>query len=47
MGGERGRRIIEFNKEQARSLVNEAQHAGATKTKACDILGVSVRTLQR
>lgn len=47
MGGERGRRIIEGNKEQARSLVNEAHHAGARKTKACDILGVSVRTLQR
>lgn len=47
MGGTKGRRITEINKEEAMSLVNEAHIAGARKAKACDILGFNVRTLQR
>jgi len=31
----------------ARQLIEEAVHHGATKTRACEVIGVSVRSLQR
>jgi hypothetical protein len=31
----------------ARQLIEEAVHHGATKTRACEVVGVSVRSLQR
>ena len=34
-------------RENLKSLINEAKNAGARQTKACEIIGISERTLQR
>lgn len=47
MGGTKGRRLTEVNKKGIICLIDEAHTAGARKAEACDVLGFSVRTLQR
>jgi transposase-like protein len=47
MGGARGRRISIEERQRCVSLINEACRSGARKAKACEILDISVRTLQR
>lgn len=47
MGGTRGRLISSVERQQAVALVLEACKYGARKRKACEVLGLSVRTLER
>lgn len=47
MGGSRGRLISSADRQQAIILINEACNAGARKHKACAILGLSMRTIER
>ena len=47
MGGSRGRLITATKRKQAIDLILEACNAGARKRKACEILGLSVRTIER
>jgi transposase InsO family protein len=47
LGGSRGRLISSADREQAVILITEACNAGARKSKACDILGLSMRTVER
>ncbi len=47
MGGRRGRLASPEERAQAILLVKEAQENGARKHKACEILEISVRTLER
>lgn len=45
--GNRGRRVELVVRKQCLELVNEAVKAGATRAPCCEILGLSVRTLER
>ena len=47
MGGQRGRLIPKEERAQAVVLINEACASGARKFKACEILNISLRTLER
>ena len=47
MGGGRGRLIPSEVRAQAIALINEACSNGARKSKACDILNLSLRTFER
>ena len=47
MGGKRGRLISPESRAQAIALVNEAHANGARKHKACELLNLSLRTLER
>ena len=47
MGGKRGRLITESERISALTLICEAVLSGARKSKCCDMLGISLRTLQR
>lgn len=47
MGGRRGRLISRTDKNTAITLIYEAHASGARLHKACAVLGMSVRTLQR
>jgi putative transposase len=47
LGGGRGRLISATNRKQSLDLILEACGAGARKRKACEILGLSVRTIER
>jgi len=47
LGGRRGRLINTAERQQAIDLVSAACNDGARKRKACDVLGLSVRTLER
>lgn len=47
MGGVRGRLISASVRKEAIGLILEACLAGARKRKACEIIGLSVRTLER
>jgi hypothetical protein len=47
MGGNRGRLIDEHQRKEAIKLINEAHFLGARKYKACEALGLSVRTVER
>lgn len=47
MGGRRGRLISSDAREQALGLISEACSNGARKFKACKILGLSIRTVER
>ena len=47
MGGSRGRLINIDERQHAIELILEACHAGARKQKACEILGLSMRTVER
>lgn len=47
MGGERGRLISKADRTQALELIHEACTAGARKNKACELLNVSLRTIER
>ncbi len=47
MGAQRGRLTPSDERKQLQVLVAEAQAAGASQVKACEILGLSARTLQR
>jgi len=47
LGGQRGRLIPKADRVQAIELIQEACTHGARKHKACDILDISVRTLER
>ena len=47
MGGERGRLITLEEQKHAIELVKEAITAGARKLKACENIGISLRTFQR
>ena len=47
MGGSRGRLVLAKNRLQAIELISEACQAGARKTKACELLNLSVRTVIR
>ncbi|HNX25637.1 MAG TPA: IS3 family transposase [Spirochaetota bacterium] len=47
MGGQRGRLISLEDKVRAVELVKEAMVSGASKSECCNILEISIRTLQR
>lgn len=47
MGGARGRLINNNDRQQAMKLILEACDAGARKQKACNVLGLSIRTVER
>ena len=47
MGGNRGRLIDAHQRKEAIKLINEAHFLGARKYKACEALGLSVRTVER
>lgn len=47
MGGRRGQLVELSDRQYYVRLVNEAVSSGARKKKACELLGVSIRTLQR
>ena len=47
MGGCRGRLVSAQDRQQAIDLVQEACASGARKTKACELLNASVRTMMR
>ena len=47
MGRGRGRLVSTEVRSEVISLVQEACDHGARKAKACSILGISIRTLQR
>ena len=47
MGGKRGRLIPQHERRQAVELIEEACASGAIKFKACEILSISLRTLER
>ena len=47
MGGQRGRLIGATERYQAIILINEASIAGARRHKSCELLGLTVRTLER
>ena len=47
MGGRRGRKIAAEDRSRAIELIDEAVFDGARLVRACEILGISLRTLQR
>ena len=47
MGGSRGRLVTIANRLCAIQLIAEACNAGARKRQACELLDVSVRTVER
>lgn len=47
MAGPRGRTIAVIERQQAIELISEARAGGASQEKACDLLGITLRTLQR
>ncbi len=47
MGGQRGRMIIESDRQMAIDLIAEAVDEGARQRKACEVLSISTRTLCR
>lgn len=47
MGGNRGRLIDEGTRENAQNLIEEAYANGSRKSKACELLGLSIRSYQR
>ncbi len=47
MRGRRGQLILLDDRHNYKDLVNEAIEAGASKYKACRMIGLSIRTLQR
>lgn len=47
MGGQRGRLISAVDRCKAIILIKEASMAGARRFKSCEILGLTVRTLER
>lgn len=47
MGGGRGMKTLETDRKEALGLILEATVAGARKEKCCEVLGISLRTVQR
>lgn len=47
MGGPRGRKLAIEHKACAIKLIQEAAESGSKKYKACEILGINIRTAQR
>ena len=47
MGGKRGRLVTESERISALTLTQEAVHSGARRSKCCEMLDISLRTLQR
>ncbi len=47
MGGRRGQLITLPDRQHNVKLINEAILSGARQHKACEVIGLSVRTLQR
>jgi putative transposase len=47
LGGRRGRLITMTERSQAIVLIKEANEAGARRIKACAVLGITLRTLER
>ena len=47
MGGARGRLVSVSDREEAILLVHEASKNGARKHKACELLGITLRTVER
>lgn len=47
LGGKRGRLILPEERQMAMTLITQACINGARKSKACEVTGISVRTLQR
>lgn len=47
MGGSRGRLINTSERQTAIELISNARNDGARKRKACEILGLSLRTVER
>jgi len=46
-GGQRGRLILRAHKGQVVNLIEEAHESGAKYAKACEVVEISLRTLQR
>jgi len=47
LGGRRGRLISSKDRKTAVNLIDEANAQGARKHKACELLGITVRTYER
>ena len=47
MAGQRGRLVNAPDRIAAVALIEEAVHSGARKWKACETIGINIRTLQR
>ncbi len=47
MGDRRGRLTLREDREKITGFIGEAVRSGATRAKACEIVGISARTLQR
>ena len=47
LGEGRGRLISVLDRREMMNLIEEAVRAGACKARSCEVLGISVRTLQR
>jgi putative transposase len=47
LGGRRGRLISASDRSEAIKLIAEAKESGASEKKACEEIGISLRTLQR
>lgn len=47
MGGKRGQLITLTDRQEHVELINQAIISGARQDKACDVIGLSARTLQR
>jgi putative transposase len=47
LGGKRGQLITLTDRQEHVELINQAIISGARQDKACDVIGLSARTLQR
>ncbi len=47
MGGRRGQLTSEEDRQVILSLIEEATNSGARQNKACEVIGISVKTVQR
>ncbi|CAM4430191.1 MAG: hypothetical protein LEGION0398_MBIBDBAK_01337 [Legionellaceae bacterium] len=47
MGGNRGRLITAEDRQESIELIMQVCRCGARKKKACEIMGISMRTLER
>jgi putative transposase len=47
LGGRRGRLITEIDRQHIIELITDTCKLGARKRKACELLGISIRTIER
>jgi putative transposase len=47
LGGKRGQLVTLTDRQKHAKLINKAVASGARQDKACEVIGLSIRTLQR